>query len=183
MIAYTENGSLGDLADSSAKLIEEVEEALYTFPANAGEDQKYMILSIIVFLAALGLVFLSGRKQWRFAQLLFGFVAFIALGTGIFSFLTAERLQPVNLYKDSISVPRGNILFKDILKIQVEELKEHSKYPIQKDGQLYVIGQTDLMVIEKRDGSSYLLSEENYPLDSIYAKLEILVEDWREEKK
>ncbi len=155
-------------------------EALFSFEPNTSELSLYYIGgAIVVLLCILG--FMYAMKTNKKLLLLFsGFMGIIALGTGIFSYLTINRLNTVQLYENGLTTPRGTLTFDKIRTIKLEEFKEHSKYPVQRGGEFISIDTARVILVEEYGGDIHLISEENYPIDSIFGHLSVLVGQWRE---
>ncbi len=165
------------------KLILIMDNVLFTFNPNTSEQSLYFIGGLILFIVCLLLFFFSLKNNKKLLLLFSGFIGIVALGTSIFSYLTENRILPVQLYENGISSTKGFINFNDIEMIKLDEFKEHSKYPIQKDGQLVVLDQTKLLIIKEYNSTTHVLSGLNYPVNDIYNELETLVQQWREKNK
>ncbi len=156
-------------------------EVLFSFEPNTSELSTYLFLGIGLFILC-SFLFIYALIQNKKLLLLFaGFLGIIALGTSIFSGLTQQKLTTVQIYKNGISTPHGEVTFDNIRSIKMEQLKEHSKYPVQRDGEFITIDTANVILVEENNGKIHLLSEDNYPLTSIYKELAILVNQWREE--
>ncbi len=158
-----------------------MEDIIFSFEPHTRELNLFLYTGILFsVLGMIGFVY-ALKKNKKLLLLFSGFIGVIALGTAIFSGLTRERLITVQLYKNGITTPRGAVTFDKIKTIKLEELKEHSKYPVQRGGEFISIDTARVILVEEYDGKIHLISEENYPLDSIFNVLGLLVEQWREE--
>ena len=158
-------------------------EVLYSFEPDTSELNFYMILGIISFVICAGLFYYSLKKNKQLLLLFSGFIGFIALGVAVFSKVNQEKLPIVQLYENGLTTPQGKVSFDDIRKIEMKEIEEHSKFPIEKDGKMIVIDTINLILIEEYSGKAHALSNVNYPLDDIFGKLSILVENYQKKNE
>lgn len=158
-------------------------EILYSFEPNTSDLHFYMILGIISFLVCAALFYYSLKKNKQLLLMFSGFIGCIALGVAIFSKINQNKLPKVQLYENGLVTPQGKVNFDDIRKIEMKEIEEHSKFPIQKGGKMIAIDTVKLILIEEYSGKAHVLAKANYPVDEIFGKLSILVENYREKNE
>ena len=157
-------------------------EALYTFQPDLSDSYSTLITGLVIGLGGLaGALYLlkvpGSRENRTFRQLgamllFFGFL--IGAGMSLFSWWTTRKLSPVVLYPDAIETPFGRAEFDQIENAYIkEELQKSFIKPSIPTGSYKVL------IIEEIGGKAHALSEENYDLPEIMAKLKEAVETRR----
>lgn len=155
-------------------------EILYSYEPDTSELYFYMILGIISFFICAFLFYYSLKKHKQLLLIFSGFIGVISLGVSIFCYINQTKLPTVELFENGITTPQGQVSFDQIRKIELKEIKEHSKYPIEKNGQMIVIDTVHLILIEEYSGKAHVMSEANYQLEPMFGKLSILVKAYQE---
>lgn len=158
-------------------------EILYTFEANTSELNYYMILGLIAFFICALLFFYSIKKHKPLLMMFSGFLGIIGLGVSVLTYVNQTKLPTIQLFENGMTTPQGQVHFDNIRKIELKELKEHSKYPIHKDGQMITLDTSRLILIEEYSGKAHVMSEVNYPLTEIFGQLSVLVKNYQDKNK
>jgi len=158
-------------------------EILYSYEPDLSELQFYMILGLVSFCICAFLFYYSLKKHKQLLLIFSGFIGVIGLGVSIFCYINQTKLPTVQLFEDGMITPQGQVNFDQIRKIELKEIKEHSKYPIEKDGQMITIDTVHLILIEEYSGKAHVMSEANYPLIPMFDKLSILVTAYQGKNK
>ncbi len=148
-----------------------METPLHTFEAAKNYLDSWLIGSIIISLLGFGLyVFqkkLPVRENLRgvlgLAAALFGLVALLSLGLKVVSMV---RLKPVKLYRNSIETPYGTAQLREIRDFYIK--KETHYKPMQPN---VIADSASYLFILERNDKGHVLSEGDYPIDSILAKM------------
>lgn len=154
-------------------------------PLQVYEPENQNIALIAVALA----VFVIGTigAVWLFRQdlnsrgsqyngllgMLMGFIALIALGTGVFEWLSTTKTGTVKIYSNRIELGKHQIAFQNLDNAMIQESKVTSwiNPNITKRATL-------LLFIADRSGNTYVLSEENYPIKKILENLRKATAQW-----
>lgn len=149
-------------------------EALYTFEPDHGQDEMTFFLAVFIGLGALaGMYLLLRKSKYRGdrnrrlvgAMLLF-FVFLIAGSTAFFSNLFTRKVGPVHLYEDHMETPYGTVAYTDISNAYIYVDKEPSFVNPN-----ITRRSTRLLLIEEKDGGTHVLPEENYPIQEILGRM------------
>jgi hypothetical protein len=148
-----------------------METPLYTFDAAKTYLDSWLIGSIIVGLLGFGLYFFQEkipidqrlRKVAGLAAALVGLVAVLSLCLKLFSM---ARLKPVKLYRNSIETPYGTTQLREIKDFYIK--KEVHYKPMQPNA---IADSASYLFIVERNDKGHVLSEGDYPIDSILAKM------------
>lgn len=105
--------------------------------------------------------------------MLIGFLALIALGTGIFGWIALAKNTTFSIYEDRVVFGKRQIPFQNLRNAIIEESKETSwiNPNITKKS-------VQLLFVTDYQGNTYVFSEENYPIKEIIAKLKAAVTQW-----
>ena len=150
---------------------------LYSFSAYPhGVDGVGLVSFGLAVLFGLGVYYwlkvslMEDNRRYLYAMLL-GFGALIALGTGLLKVYSLWRLQPIVVYNTRVVTPYGAAVYKNLIDfgIQLEKKTSLINPEVSRDSVRY------LMLFEK-GGKTHVLSEGDYPIDSIYATLNRIVE-------
>jgi len=151
-----------------------MEEVIATFePLNSG-GQAIFYVSIILSVAGLaGCIWILKRggertsynRRMLISMLLF-FVFIIGASTAFFSGLNLKRTGTITIYESAIATAQSTILFNDIKNARMIVDKEPSLINPSRS-----VRNTKLLLIEARDGTTIVLSEEDYEVEKILARL------------
>jgi hypothetical protein len=158
----------------------EMNEILHVFEPNTRELSIYLIGGVALFVICTVLFVVALRKNKKLLLLFSGFIGITAVGTALFSGLTQNRMDTVTLYQNGMHMPDRQLTFDEIRMIKLEEVRQNSKFPIHREGRPIMVDSTSLLLVEEYGGRVHVLSRENYPIDSIFKELSVLVNDWRE---
>lgn len=148
-------------------------------PVNQDFGMVWLALSIFI-IGTVATVWLFRQKPIAgssaytgLAGMLVGFVALIALGTGIFGWLALAKNTTVTIDADKISFARQQIPFQNLKNAVIEESRQTSwiNPNITKKS-------VQLLLIEDSRGKTYVLSEEHYPIKAIMQNLKAAVSKW-----
>ncbi|MBK7870248.1 MAG: hypothetical protein IPJ74_05940 [Saprospiraceae bacterium] len=154
---------------------------LATFEPSAAGIESLSIIALIVFVAcALGTFLLlrqrsSGRARNMnlvIAMLLF-FVGMISLGTFIFNTLAHQRVGTVIIYADGIQLGKNKIGFANIENARIEDASQSSFV-----NPSIVTKKAQVLLISERNGKTYALSSEHYPLAEVMAAMRQALQQW-----
>jgi len=108
----------------------------------------------------------KGSQYNGLLGMLMGFMALISLGTGIFGWLSTTKTGTVNIYENRIELGSQVIEYQNIDNAKIEVSRETSwiNPNITKRS-------VRLLFIADKNGNTYVLSEENYPIETIMANL------------
>ena len=152
-----------------------METPLYTFEAAKTYLDSWLIGSIIVGILGFGMYFFQEkipvrqnlRKVVGLAAALIGLVAALALCLKLFSM---ARLKPVKLYRNSIETPYGTAQLREIKDFYIK--KETHYKPMQPN---VIADSASYLFILERNDKGHVLSEGDYAIDSILAKMNDLM--------
>jgi len=135
-------------------------------------DWVLIFLFGLVLVLGLGIYYFLYRSPMegnmrKLIAMLLGFGLIMALGSGLFRAFSLWKLQPIEIYRDRVVLPSGVALFRNLDDFGLKGTKRTSIADpnLVRDSMRY------LMLFEK-GGKTHVLSEGDYPIDSIYAKLE-----------
>ena len=158
---------------------------LATFEPTASGMQSISIIAFIVF-AACGIgtfLLLRQKKQGSaknmnalIAMLLF-FVGIIALGTFVFNGLAYQRIGTVTVYEKGIQLGKKQIPFSDLENAKIEEIVQTSFFNPN-----MVREKTRILFIAEKNGKTYALSSDHYPVDKIMERMRSALQKWEESK-
>jgi hypothetical protein len=152
-----------------------METPLYTYEAAKSFLDSWLIGSIIITLIGFGLYFFQEKIPVEqrlknvvgLAAALIGLVAALSLGLKLFSM---ARLKPVRLYRDGVETPYGTVQWREIKDFYIKKETRHK--PMQPD---VVTDSTRFLFIVERNDKGHVLSEGDYPIDSVLAKMNDLM--------
>jgi hypothetical protein len=152
-----------------------METPLHTFEAAKSFFDSWLIGSIIVGLLGFGLYFFQEKIPVRqnlrsvvgLAAALIGLVAVLSLCLKLFSM---ARLKPIKLYKNSVETPYGTAELREIKDFYIK--KEVHYKPMQPN---VIADSARYLFIVERNDKGHVLSEGDYPIDSILAKMNDLM--------
>jgi hypothetical protein len=152
-----------------------METPLYTYEAAKSFLDSWLIGSIIISLVGFGLYFFQEKIPVEqrlkhvvgLAAALFGLVAVLSLGLKLFSM---ARLKPVKLYRNSVETPYGTVQWREIKDFYIK--KETHYKPMQPN---VITDSTRFLFIVERNDKGHVLSEGDYPIDSVLAKMNDLM--------
>lgn len=153
-------------------------EPLYTFlPTNTTDSFSFWGSIAVVVGSAIALVYLlrkksSGdayRRQMLLAMLVF-FALIMAATTAFFSFWSIQKIGPVVVYSEQMETPYGTVAFDDITRAYIEM---NGKRSLVNPGA--TTNSVRMLFIEEIDGKMHVMSEDNYDIDEILAKMKSIV--------
>lgn len=148
-------------------------------PVNQHYSMIWMALAVFV-IGMIGAIWLFRQKPaignniyTGLVGMLIGFIALIALGTGIFGWLAMTKNTTVAIYTDKIELGKKEIPFQELKDAVIEESKETSwiNPNITKKS-------VQLLFISDRQGKTYAFSEENYPIKEMMTNLKTAFTQW-----
>ena len=152
-----------------------METPLYTYEAAKSYTDIWLVGALMLGILGFGLYFFQEkipvrqdlRKVVGLAAALIGLVAMLSLCLKLFSM---ARLKPVKLYRTSVETPYGTAQLRDIKDFYIK--KEVHYKPMQPD---VIADSASFLFILERDDKGHVLSEGDYPIDSILAKMNDLM--------
>lgn len=153
-------------------------EALYTFEPSQTELTGWLIAGAVVLVACVGAAYYFYRRKQEHWAMLLGFVGMTAAGTCIFSYATAERMAPVRILPNTLVVEEQPIPYRNLRNAYIEQDYVRSRMATDR-----ILDTTRLLFVETTlDKELYILSEDNYPIDSILVRLREVVLPLREQR-
>jgi hypothetical protein len=152
-----------------------METPLYTYEAAKSFLDTWLIGSIVLGLLGFGAYFFQEklpvevrlRKVIGLAAALIGLVAVLSMGLKLFSM---ARLKPVKLYRTSVETPYGTAQLREIKDFYIK--KEVHYKPMQPNA---IADSARFLFILEANDKGHVLSEGDYPIDSILAKMNDLM--------
>ena len=152
-----------------------METTLYTYEAAKSFLDTWLIGSIVLGLLGFGAYFFQEklpvevrlRKVIGLAAALIGLVAVLSMGLKLFSM---ARLKPVKLYRTSVETPYGTAQLREIKDFYIK--KEVHYKPMQPNA---IADSARFLFILEANDKGHVLSEGDYPIDSILAKMNDLM--------
>ena len=149
-----------------------MEKPLYVFePLSHGFD-TWLVGSLFLALASAAIYFWFQKKTKLDANrravvaMAAAFVGFVAFGTVVFRLYSSYRLQPVRLFNDRIETLYGVAQLRDVRDFYIK--REFHYKPMQPN---VITDSTRFFFILERNDKTHVLSEGDYPVDSILAKM------------
>ena len=147
-----------------------MEDLIAVFEPNRSGNNILTLVCIVLAVLALGFLVYNQRRtvspekrsMAQLFSLLAGFVILIAIGTGIFSFWAGQKSIPVKVSTNAIETLYGKTNLDDINQLYIHYDQKLSPISGKLQGD-----STRLLMIIENDGKTHVLSEENYPIDSI----------------
>ncbi len=90
----------------------------------------------------------------------------VALCVLIFNGYHASRIKTVTINDDSIDTPAGKIAFTNIQNAQIQDAQEAQRFSMELKA-----NRNQMLLIETMDKKVILLSQENYPVEEVFACL------------
>ena len=153
---------------------------LYSYdPVNQHYSVVWMALAVFV-IGMIGAIWLFRQKPTPGSSIytglvgmLIGFIALIALGTGIFGWLAMTKNTTVAIYTDKIELGKKEIPFGQLKDAVIETSKETSMINpnITKKS-------VQLLFISDNQGKTYAFSEEHYPIREMMTNLKAAFTQW-----
>ena len=104
----------------------------------------------------------SQRNIQKVISLLLGFAVLLASGSAFFSWLTSNRIGPVEVFSDRIITNEATIPAKQIKKAYMFQSTPNSIF------QLNALGDSSLLfIIEEFSGKTHVFAEDNYPIQQM----------------
>ena len=152
-----------------------METPLYTYEAAKTFLDTWLIGSALLGLLGFGAYFFQDklpvdvrlRKVVGLAAALIGLVAVLSMGLKLFSM---ARLKPVKLYRTSVETPYGTAQLREIKDFYIK--KEVHYKPMQPNA---IADSARFLFILEANDKGHVLSEGDYPIDSILAKMNDLM--------
>ncbi len=152
-----------------------METPLFTFEAAKSFVDAWVIGSILLGVLGFGAYFFQEklpveqrlRSVVGLAAALIGLVAMLSLCLKLFSM---SRLKPVKLYLNSVETPYGTAEFREIKDFYIK--KEVHYKPMQPNA---IADSARFLFIVERNDKGHVLSEGDYPIDTILAKMNDLM--------
>jgi hypothetical protein len=152
-----------------------METPLFTFEAAKSIMDTWLIGSFILGVLGFGSYFFQEklpvekelRKVVGLAMALIGLVAVLSLTLKLFSM---SRLKPVKLYRNSVETPYGTAQLREIKDFYIK--KEVHYKPMQPN---VVSDSARFLFILEQNDKGHVLSEGDYPIDTILAKMNDLM--------
>jgi len=160
-------------------------ELLYTFEAaNSGAYTNFVLSVIAAVLGIGGMLYVLRREASReqrhlnivIAMLLF-FLFLIGSSTAFFSYMRLRKVGPVDIYEAGMKTPYGKVQFADIRNAEIITDEE----PNVLSGSTG--RRTRILTIIERDGKTHALSQEDYPIQEILAKMKQTLKDEQRQKE
>jgi hypothetical protein len=145
---------------------------LYTFePFKHTFDTWLFIPFVIALSASIGIFFFNKNKildtqRRNVVKMLLGFVIVIAIGMGGFRLISQLKLKTVKIYSNQIETPYGKTPLSNIRDYYIK--MERRFKPINPDK---TTDSTRYFFILEKNDKTHVLSEGDYQIDSILAKL------------
>ena len=147
-----------------------MEDALFSFPANPGSDQIFVYLGLIAFiLGGVATVYLLRQKGPRetynrrmLTAMLVFFLAMLGAGTGLFSYLSMQKMSTVEIFSDRLVTGYGEVALTDIKNAKIETAGRSS---LVDPGRFSY--ETKLLIIEEQNGKAHVLPDEIYNIQAI----------------
>jgi hypothetical protein len=146
-----------------------MDKPLYSFaPTPSGIDVTTITAGIVLCICLLGVLYFK-NSDWvevmrrRILIMIFAFIGVTAGGALAFKALAQWKLSPVKLYNNKIETPYGEVT--PLSKIKDFYIKmEFSFKPLQPDR---ASDSTRYFYLIERGDKTHILSEADYPIDSI----------------
>lgn len=160
-------------------------ELQYTFEAASSGAYTNLVLSVIAALVGIGgMLYLLRREVSReqrnlnivIAMLLF-FLFLIGSSTAFFSYMRLNKVGPIEIYASGMKTPYGQVGFADIRNAEIVIDKEPNVLTGSTGRR------TRMLAIIEKNGKTHALSEEDYPVQKILAKLKEAISDWKQQSK
>ncbi len=158
---------------------------LASFEAASSSSNDALILSLLATVAGLaGMLAMLLRKpapgqrnqNLMLAMLLF-FVFLIGASTAFFSWMRQAKLGPVEIYADRVETPYGVAPYSRIRNAEIIADQQQSPFStLSREG-------TRILAIMEYDGKTHALSEEDYPIGEVMARLREAVKAYREQEE
>ncbi|MEO0044575.1 MAG: hypothetical protein RL329_4023 [Bacteroidota bacterium] len=135
-----------------------------------------LIVSVVLALLSFGLARFYVQKlnldynRRQVVRLLLLFAGATASFSAIFRGVSLLRLTPVCIYADATETPYGKVAHKDLADFYIK--LEMRTRPMQPD---VPIDSTKFLHLIEKTGKTHILSAGDYPIDSILAKLNIVL--------
>ena len=149
-----------------------MDKPIYIFePFKQDIDGWLVLTSIVLALAIFGILYFKNNKKMEYNRrnallMVFSFVTIIATATGAFRLYSKWRLKPVEIYVNKIVTPYGTAPFKNIRDFYIKLERRYK--PMQENE---ISDSAHYFFILERNDKGHVLSEGDYPIDSILAKL------------
>jgi hypothetical protein len=154
-----------------------MEKVLYTIEPFKFGVPWTIIISLAVAGVCFGFAFGYVQKlrldynRRQVLQLLLMFIGVTALFSGIWKSVSLMRLTPVRIYSNVIETPYGRMDFKNIADFYI---KVEPKYRTMQ--QNVPVDTTKFFYLIDRSGKNHVLSEGDYPIDTILTKLNTVLD-------
>ena len=120
------------------------------------------ILALLLFTKKI----LSNSRNRGLLGMLAGFIALVSLCAVIFTLVHASSIQPIVFEQNTMSIGTNFLKYSNIDKGYIKPLVQKSRYSSELNTDTALI-----YVIEMRDGSSHLLSNDYYDLKAVDKEL------------
>jgi hypothetical protein len=152
-----------------------METPLFTYEAAKSFTDIWLVGSVFLGLVGFGAYFFQEKLPVEarlksvvgLAAALIGLVAMLSLCLKLFSM---ARLKPVKLYRNSVETPYGTAELREIKDFYIK--KEVHYKPMQPNA---IADSARFLFIVERNDKGHVLSEGDYPIDTILAKMNDLM--------
>lgn len=156
-----------------------MEEAIQIFEPNKFWSTLVTIVSAVISIGIIVYLFYYQKKELSYdakkrrgmISIVLGTLLLLTTSTGILNWWNSFKIKPVTVYQNSIDLPKGNVLFKDIRKAFIFVDKPMTIASPPPDS---LMNYKRLLIIEEKDDASHALSEANYPIEEILEKMRSL---------
>lgn len=157
-----------------------MKQALHIYQPTHLNTDLVIIASLIFLASSLGAWILFRKKTSRtpytnLLALLLSFGALIALATTVFSGWSLARTRTVSIYSDKIQIGKINIPFTELSNAVVENINQTT---VMNSNVLK--NSPTVLLLSQRDGKTYALASENYPVQEIMANIKSAFADWEQ---
>lgn len=152
-------------------------EIISTYAPTSNSDQITLIVCVLIAIIGFYLTYRFLKRKVTREQhnrnvlmaMLFFFAALISTTAAFFSGWSLSKQGQVVLYEEGMKIGRNELAYSSIKRMAVRNDQSSSFVNPQ-----ITTRSANILLIESKDGKTYALSSEYYPLGEVYAKLKEL---------
>ncbi len=157
-----------------------------TFPPVNSNHYENLWLALILAVVGISVTILLStkrrmikldRNRRQVLSMLTFFLALIAVGTALFSWVAYTKIAEIKVTEEAISTSYGVAKFENIVKA---ELKVDKPPALLNPGASTSSRNTRILLIEEKDNQLHVISEEDYKVEAIFASLKEAFDTWKQ---
>ena len=154
-----------------------MEAPIYIFEPNTFKSTMITVIFAGISVAVVIFLYFYNKKEMSYEakkrkglySILLGIVFLLTTATAVLNWWNSFTFKPVKIYANAIEMPNGLVLFKNITQAYIFIDRPTTITTPPPDS---LMNYKRLFIIDELPKASYVIAEENYPIEEILEKLE-----------